>query len=86
MTAEALLTTKQVEIIDKKEFAKVALDENIEVFVVHVTSLSLNKLTMLIYLAKEAQITLLIGEEIKIPAKYSDFLDVFSEEKASILP
>ena len=28
--AEALPTTKRVEIIDKKEFAKAALDENVE--------------------------------------------------------
>ena len=40
--AEALLTTKRVEIIEKKEFANPALDENVEAFVVHVTSLSLD--------------------------------------------
>ena len=40
-TAEALPTTKRVELIDKKEFAKAALDENSETFVVHVASLNL---------------------------------------------
>ena len=83
-TAEALPTTKRVEIIDRKEFAKAALDENVEAFVVHVTSLSLNSIA--IHPAREAQIALLVAKEAKIPTKYSDFSDVFSEEKASILP
>ena len=39
-TAEALSIIKEIELIDKNKFAKMALDENIEVFVVHVTSLS----------------------------------------------
>ena len=59
-------------------------DENVEAFVVHVTSLNLN--SMPIYLAREAQIALLVIEEVQIPSKYSDFSDVLSEEKASILP
>ena len=122
--AEALPTTKRVEIIDKKEFTKAALDENVEAFVVHVTSLSLNSMpihpareaqiaslvieevqipeldehveafvvhvtslsTMPIYPAREAQIASLVAEEVKIPTEYSDFSNVFSEEKASILP
>ena len=83
-TAEALPTTKRVEIIDRKEFAKAALDEHVEAFVVHVTSLSLN--SMSIHPAREAQIALLVAEEVKIPTEYSDFSDVFLEEKASILP
>ena len=50
---------------------------------VHVTSLSLN--SMLIYPAREAQIALLVAKKVKILTKYSDFSDVFSEKKASIL-
>ena len=42
--AKALPTTKQVEIIDKKEFTKAALDKNVEAFVVHMTSLSLTSM------------------------------------------
>ncbi len=38
-TAEALATTRWVNLIDKKEFAKAALDENSETFVVHVATL-----------------------------------------------
>ena len=39
-TAIALPTTKWVELINKKEFAKTELDGNSETFVVHVASLS----------------------------------------------
>ena len=39
--AKALPTTKRVKLINKKEFAKVALDENSEIFVVNVASLNL---------------------------------------------
>ena len=70
-----------MEIIERKEFAKAALDKHIETFVLHVTSLS----TMLIHPARKAQIALLVAKEVKIPTKYSDFSDVFLEEKASIL-
>ena len=46
-TEDALPTTQRVELIDKKEFAKAAFDENIEAFVVHVSSLSLgSKMTI----------------------------------------
>ena len=41
---------------------------------------------MLIYLAKKAQIALLIAKKMKILTKYSDFVDVFSEKKALMLP
>ena len=37
--AEALRTAKRMELIDKHEFAKTALDENSETFVVHVVAL-----------------------------------------------
>ena len=72
-----------MKIIDKKEFARAALDENVEAFVVHVTSLSLNSIS--IDSVIKVQIALLIAEKIKIPTNYSDFLDIFSEEKTLIL-
>ena len=40
-TAETLPTTKWVELINKKEFAKTALDEKSEIFVIHVAFLNL---------------------------------------------
>ena len=46
----------------------------------HVASLDLR-----IHLDKEAQIALLLTKEVKIPDEYSDFANVFSEEKALIL-
>ena len=80
--AKALPTIKQVKIIDKKEFAKAELDKHVEIFVMHVIFL----LTMAIYLARKAQIALLIAKKGKIATKYSDFSDIFLEKKALILP
>ena len=40
-TAEALPTTKRVELINKKEFAKAALDEKSKTFIVYMASLNL---------------------------------------------
>lgn len=81
---EALLITQRVKIIIKKKFAKVALDENIEVFIVHITSLSLRQIT--IHLAQKAQIALLIIENINILSKYLDFIDIYLKESIVELP
>ena len=51
-TAKALSITKQVEIINKKEFTKTKLDENIKAFMVYMISFSLN--LMLIYPVQKA--------------------------------
>ena len=59
-TAEALPTTKQIELIDKKEFAKPALDEESETFVVHVTVLEAPLAGMAIHSSQAAQISALI--------------------------
>ena len=56
------------------------LDGNSETFVIYVASLDLG-----IHPDREAQITLLLTKEIKIPDKYSDYVDIFSEEKALVL-
>ena len=37
--AEALSTTKQVEFIDKKEFAKAALDAKLKTLIIHIIAL-----------------------------------------------
>ena len=39
--ADALSTTKHMQIIDRKEFAKAALGENFKIFVVHIAFLNL---------------------------------------------
>ena len=59
-----------------------ALDKYVEPFVIYMTFL----LIIGIYLAKKAQITLFIAEKVYILIKYLDFSDVFSKEKALILP
>ena len=41
---------------------------------------------MPIYQAQKAQIALLVAKEVKILTKYSDFSNVFLDEKALILP
>lgn len=38
---ETLANTNRVELIDEKKFAKVALDENFRIFVIHVTALEM---------------------------------------------
>lgn len=73
-TRETLPTNQRVEFIDRKEFAKTALDKNVEAFVVYVASLTSE---MSIYPAREAQISLLRAEKITIPVEYADYANVF---------
>lgn len=82
---DALPTTKRVQIIDRKEFAKVALDLNDEIFVVYVVTITSE---MNIHLACQAQIAFLKAEEasVTVPTEYSDYADVFSEKLAAVLP
>ena len=82
-TKRALPTTRQVKIINWKEFAKAALDENIEAFVVHVSSL---RLRMNIHPARKAQLALLLIKKVTVPVEYSDFADVFLEKSANVHP
>ena len=58
-----------------------ALDEHVEVFIVHVTFLS----TMAIYPVKKAQIVLLVAKKVQILFEYSDFSNIFLEKRALIL-
>ena len=81
-TKKALPTIRWVEIIDWKKFAKAVLDENVEAFVVYVSSLGLR---MTIHPARKAQLAFLLTKKVTVPAKYSDFADVFSEDSANIL-
>ena len=81
-TTKALPTTKWVELINKRKFAKIALNEKSETFVVHIASLNL---VPRIHPDREAQIAFLLTEDIKIPDEYSDFTNVFLEEKVLVL-
>lgn len=72
---KALPTIKQVEIIDKKAFAKIILDKTVEIFVVYIISFNLSLIS--IYLAQKAQIALLIAKKVKISAKYLNLSNIF---------
>ena len=78
---ETLPNRRQIKLIDQKKFAKVALDENIKAFIVYVRSLE-PKIN--IYLARKAQMALLLAEKVTVLAKYSDFADVFLKELANV--
>ena len=90
-TEEAFPTTKRVELVGKKKFAAAALDSESETFVVHIALLSsntsLNSSPVNVHLFRRPQVSDLIAEEapMKIPAKYSDFADIFSPDLASKL-
>ena len=57
------------------------MDEDVEVFVVHVGSLGSR---MNIHLAREAQLSLLVTKKVIMPTEYSDFADVFLEKLANV--
>ena len=59
------------------------MDEKSETFVLHIASFNL---APGIHLDRAAQISSLLTEKVKIPDKYSDFTNVFSKEKALVLP
>lgn len=70
IVVEVLSTTSWVELINKSEFAKVALDKNSGIFVVHVVVLEAE---MSIYLLKIAQIATL-QENKALPKFYLNTL------------
>ena len=76
--------------MDKKEFAKAALDEKSETFVLHVATLetSPRSVRIIIYSSQAAQIAALKQDEVlsKVLSKYIDYADVFSFNVAMELP
>ena len=77
--AEALRTTKQIELTNKKKFAKAELDEKSEIFVVHIAALKTLLAGMAIYPSQKAQILAPIQDEAstKVLSKYKDYANVF---------
>ena len=59
------------------------MDENVEAFVLHVSSFGSR---MTIHPAREAQLALVLAKEVTVPVEYSDFADVFSKKSANVLP
>ena len=72
-----------MKLINKKKFAKAVLDEKSETFIIYVTSFNL---ALGINLDKAAQIAFLLTKKVMILDEYSDFTNVFSEEKTLVLP
>lgn len=80
--------TKQVELINKKEFIEVALDKESNTFVIHIANPKTLLSGMTIHPLQEAWIAALKQNEIstKFLTKYLDFSNVFSETEALVLP
>ena len=90
---EALLTTRSVELVNRKEFAVAILDPEHETYIVHVGSVSsdalpsLSPLELDVHTSRRPQISGLIAEEAptKVFIMNVDFADVFSLDLASKL-
>lgn len=67
-----------VELINKKEFAAVALDENVKIFVIHITTLSA-VLAIQVYPSCQAQVRLFVFDRalVQFTSKYLDYAYVF---------
>ncbi len=74
-------TTRQIELIRKKEFATAVFDPEDEAFVVHITAIGPDSN---IYSSHKAQIAFLKVTQAltSILSKYTDFANVFSENLA----
>ena len=86
---KVLPTTRRLELVGKKEFAATVLDPEHETYVVLVASLCSTLLASLdVHPSREPQISGLIAKKTptKVPAKYSDFADVFSSDLSTELP
>ena len=85
-TNEALATTKQVQIVNPKEFVIAALDVDSETFVVHVAIREQEEIP--VHSKRQAQVGALLFDKAptKVLAEYSDYSDVFSVENAAELP
>lgn len=86
IAAKALLLIQQVELIDEKEFAKAALDENFKTFMMNVAALK--ALKMAIHPSRTAQVVSLKANKAstEILFEYSDYADVFLTKLAIELP
>ena len=76
-----------MKLINKKEFAAVALDADSETFVVHVAVLDIEGINMAVHSFRAAQIRLLKANEASttVPTKYSNYTDIFWSELAAEL-
>ncbi len=86
-TRDVLLTTRQVELMGKKEFVAAAFDPEYKVFVVYIAVLSIDSGDE-IHPSKRAQIAYLKMDKAptKVFGKYADFIDIFSPKLVVKLP
>ncbi len=86
-TGDILPTTRQVELIGKKEFAAAALDLEHEAFVFHIADLSVNSGDE-VHPSRRALIAHLKVDKAftKVPSEYADFANVFLSKLAVELP
>lgn len=85
IAAEALPTTNGVELIDKREFTKAALDKNTKTFVMHMSVLDIESS---IHPSQATQIVALQWDKAstKVPFEYANYADIFSFDLAMELP
>ena len=83
---KALPTTKQVQIINKKNFVIAALDADSKIFVIHVVIWEREKMPM--YFERQSQIRALLFNKAptKVLAEYSNYNNVFLVEYVAELP
>ena len=87
---KALPTTKRIELINKKEFAKATLDKESETFVIHIAILEASPVLpdMTMHHSRAAQIAALKQDEAlsKVLSEYADYANIFSFDLAMQLP
>ena len=89
---KTLSTTRHVELVGKKKFEVALLDSEYETYVFHIRSVCANTLPKIslfdVHSFWKPEISSLTAKEalINIPAKYSDFANVFFPDLASELP
>lgn len=78
----ALLITKQVQIINQKEFMTTGFDSDKKAFVVYIAYLGFK---MTIHPTRDNQKSLLITEKVVILSKYLDYTNSFSKKSTAKL-
>lgn len=71
-------TTRQVELIRKKEYAAAIVDPEHKVFEIHITALSIDLINK-VHLSRQALIAYLKKHQVftKVPSKYPNFVNIF---------
>ena len=64
---KALPAIQKVELINKRQFAKAALDQESEILVIHIAALGALLLEMIIYFSQKTQISMLFQDEAPTP-------------------